>query len=190
MNEAVWGLIGIGVGWLLNEFSSYIKIKKEDRTLKENVKLLLMSECEENKRNLKQYFDHLVDDVSGDNEESIKRKYVDKLCNYPLPNFSYEAYLSQLSFLGRTFKINIISNIIGIYGRFSQLKTIYGSIKELEGELLAAQNTYNSTSNLNIRNNLEMISKNKIKSAMELWDLFVEEKERILSTNPFEIHNN
>jgi len=190
MNEAVWGLIGIGVGWLLNEFSSFIKKEEEDKNLKDNLKILLKSEFLENKNNLNHYFNLITEGVNNVNEESRKDSYVRKLIRNPIPNFSNDAYLSQLPTLGRIFKTNEISSLIGIYGKFSHLQNVYQSI-------IKKQDDYNETSRLanlssdNLAKGLAFHSKNhNIADMRDLWDIFVNEKEQISSSNLDEIFNN
>jgi len=187
MNEAIWGLIGIGVGWLLSEFSSFMKSEEENKSLEKNLKILLKSEFFENKELLNHYYEGIVEGVDEENIIDRKNKYVQKLCKNPLPEFSRIAYKSQLTTMGRVFKKNEISSLIRIYSRFSQLQNIYLAIKKKQDENneagRLAQKSGTSFSSLIVGHN-----PNYYYSEMrDLWDIFVNEKEDIISTNLDEI---
>lgn len=136
-------IFGVIIGFLLNAVYIWIKDTKNEKKLKENVRILIYLELEQNIELLKEYWNNLL----GENPKDFIPEYdfYGSLILIPLPLWSHKMWEDQIPFIKLSFNENEIKKIHHLHSKLEKINLIQSkfiiSLSESEKNLLLNQTT-------------------------------------------------
>ena len=143
-NLAVIGTIaGVIIGFLLNTVYTWIKDTRNEKRVKENVRILVYLELEQNIELLKEYWGELMGKNPGDFIPELD--FYGSLMLIPLPLWSHKMWEDQIPFIKLSFNENEIKKIHHLHLKLEKINLIQSnfiaSLSESEKNLLLNQTT-------------------------------------------------
>ncbi|MBC8485547.1 MAG: hypothetical protein H8D45_05860 [Bacteroidetes bacterium] len=179
-------LIGIIIGFVLNEISYRIREKHRNKIQKKSVSLLIRLEIDFNLSILTNYWSRVTNNnVTSKISEEIKLDYCRNLTEFPDFKFSRISSDSQLYLLGKHYSDIMINKIVSVYYDLDKLTNIKNELAYL---LFLEEEKVNKFHNNQISSKIRYNPWPKfsfLEKAPELWDNFSEIANNIIKNgNP------
>lgn len=180
-------LVGIIIGFVLNEISYIIREKRRNKIQKKSVSVIIKPEIDCNLSILTNYWNRLTNNnVPSKKSEELKLDYCRNLTEFPDFIFSRVSLDSQLYLLGKHYSDIMINEIVSVYYGLDKLVNIKNELAyllSLQDEKVE-QYKFKQTHGYKIDNLPPKFSFNE--KAPELWNEFSKIATKIIEKgNPF-----